>query len=112
MRLRLLMVRVPKAGAKRHSRTVAQQSLDWADWTLLITAVPRRQLSLAEALVLLGERWQREWLCKLWKQDGQVDEWRTAPPWRILCESSAKLIGLRLQQWLIVLLAWHESEAV
>ena len=40
---------------------------------------------------------------KLWKQYGQIDEWRTANPWRILCELSAKLIGVLLQHWLIVL---------
>ena len=51
-----------------------------------------------------------ELLYKLWKQDGQVDEWRTENPWRILCEVYAKLIGLLLQQWLIVLFAWQDPQ--
>lgn len=51
-----------------------------------------------------------ELLYKLWKQDGQVDEWRTDNPWRILCEVYAKLIGALLQQWLIVLFAWHDPQ--
>jgi hypothetical protein len=55
--------------------------------------------------VLLRERWQMEMLSKLWKQYGRIDEWRTANPWRVLCELYAKLIGLLLQHWLIILFA-------
>ncbi len=51
-----------------------------------------------------------EWLYKLWKQYGQIDEWRTAHSWRVLCELYAKLIGLVLQHWLIVLFAWHNEQ--
>jgi hypothetical protein len=47
---------------------------------------------------------------QLCKQDAQVDEWRTDNPWRILCEIYAKLIGLLLQHWLIVLFAWQEPQ--
>ena len=119
--MRLLMLRVPKevadqrrerllAEAKRRGQTVSAQTLALADWTLLITDASRQQLSLGEALVLLRERWQMELLYKLWKQDGQVDEWRTHNPWRILCEVYAKLIGLLLQHWLIVLFAWHDPQ--
>jgi Transposase DDE domain len=119
--MRLLMLRVPKAvaderrerlqaDAKRRGQTVSPETLALADWTLLITDVAHRRLSLTEALVLLRERWQMELLYKLWKQDGQVDEWRTANPWRILCEVYAKLLGLLLQHWLIVLFAWHDAQ--
>jgi len=119
--MRLLMLRVPKAvadqrrerllaEAKRRGQPVSDETLALADWTLLITDVPRQHLSLVEALVLLRERWQMELLYKLWKQDGQVDEWHTAKPWRILCEVYAKLIGLLLQHWLIVLFAWQDAQ--
>jgi hypothetical protein len=67
-------------------------------------------LSFPEALVLLRERWQMELLYKLWKQDGQIDEWRTTNSWRVLCELYAKLIGLLLQHWLILLFAWHDEQ--
>ena len=46
-----------------------------------------------------------ELLYKLWKSEGLVDEWRTQNPWRVLCELYAKLLGLLLQHWLIVLFA-------
>jgi hypothetical protein len=51
-----------------------------------------------------------ELLYKLWKQYGRIDEWRTANPWRILCELYAKLIGLLLQHWLMLLFAWQDEQ--
>jgi hypothetical protein len=51
-----------------------------------------------------------EMLYKLWKQYGQIDEWHTANRWRILCELYAKLIGLLLQHWLILLFAWQDEQ--
>jgi hypothetical protein len=119
--MRLLMLRVPAevakqrrerllAEASRRQEPVSDQALELAGWLLLLTDAPAKRLSLEEAIVLLRERWQIELLYKLWKQYGQIDEWRTANPWRILCELYAKLIGVLLQQWLIVLLAWQDEQ--
>jgi hypothetical protein len=119
--MRLLLLRVPKKvgdarredlrrDAQRRQQTVSQEVLWLADWTLLLTDAPARRLRLEEALVLLRERWQMELLYKLWKQYGQVDESRSRQRWRILCELYAKLIGLLLQHWLIVLFAWHDEQ--
>ena len=119
--MRLLMVRVPKdvaeqrrqnllKDASRRAQPVSQQALALADWTILLTDVPSKRLRLEEALVLLRERWQIEWLFKLWKQYGHIDEWRTTHSCRVLCELYAKLIGMVLQHWLIVLLAWHNAQ--
>jgi hypothetical protein len=60
--------------------------------------------------VLLRERWHMEMLYKLWKQYGRIDDWQTANQWRILCELYAKLIGLLLQHWLIILFAWQDEQ--
>ncbi len=119
--MRLLLLRVPKAvadqrreelrvDAQRRGHPLSEEALRLADWTMLITDVPAKRLRFEEALVLLRERWQMELLYKLWKQCGQVDEWRTHHPWRVLCELYAKLIGVLLQQWLIVLFAWHDPQ--
>lgn len=51
-----------------------------------------------------------EMLYKLWKQYGRIDEWHTANRWRILCELYAKLIGLLLQHWLIILFAGLDEQ--
>jgi len=120
-RMRLLMLRVPpdiaeqrrerlRAEASRRQEPVSAQALELAGWLLLLTDAPAKRLSLEEAIVLQRERWQIELLYKLWKQYGQIDEWRTAHSWRILCELYAKLISILLQHWLIVLLAWQDEQ--
>jgi hypothetical protein len=65
-------------------------------------------LTLAEAFVLLRCRWQIELLWKLWKMQGLVDEWHTSNEERILCEVYAKLLGLLLQHWLLLLTCWQD----
>jgi hypothetical protein len=85
--VRLIMVKVSEEVAKQrreHIREVAQahgrepsaEVLSLAGWTLVVTNVPRARLSLPEALVLLRLRWQIERLFRLWKEQGQIDEWR------------------------------------
>ena len=117
LQVRLLAVRVPQevadqrrrrlqAEARRRGQAVSKASLALADWTILITNVPKALLSLAEALVLIRVRWQIELLFKLWKQRCLVDEWRSQKPWRIACEVYAKLIGVVLQHWLCLLGCW------
>jgi Transposase DDE domain len=64
-------------------------------------------LSLDEALILARARWQIELLFKLWKQQGQIDEWRSQKPWAILCEVYAKLIAMVFQHWLLLLGCWQ-----
>ena len=119
--MRLLIIRVPKevaqrrradleAEALRRNRPIRQRAWELADWTILLTDAPAHLLSLQEALVLLRERWQMEMLYKLWKQYGRIDEWQTANRWRILCELYAKLIGLLLQHWLVILFAWQDEQ--
>ncbi len=119
--MRLLILRVPEevaqrrradleADAKRRQQPVRQRAWELAAWTILLTDAPAHLLNFQEALVLLRERWQMELLYKLWKQYGHIDEWRTANPWRVLCELYAKLIGLLLQHWLIILFAWQDEQ--
>src|SRR5450755_4495667 len=120
-RMRLLLLRVPKevaekrrqalrSDALRRGRAVSQRALALADWTLLLTDAPSKRLRLEEALLLQRERWQMELLYKLWKQYGEIDEWRTTHSWRVLCELYAKLIGMVLQHWLMVLFAWQNEQ--
>ncbi len=119
--MRLLMMRVPPevaeqrrarliSEAARLQKPVSEQALELTKWLLLLTDAPAKRLSLTEAIVLLRERWQIEILYKLWKQYGHIDEWRTANQWRILCELYAKLIGVLLQHWFIVLFAWQDEQ--
>lgn len=117
--VRLIMIRVAEEVAKQrreHIREVAQahgrepsaEVLYLAGWTLVVTTVPRARLSLPEALVLLRLRWQIERLFRLWKEQGQIDEWRSKKPWRILCELYGKLAAMLIQQWLIHDGCWQD----
>lgn len=72
----------------------------------MITNVPPRLLTLAEAFVVMRVRWQIELLFKLWKSHGQVDCWRSGKPNRILCEVYAKLLAMVLQHWIVLVSCW------
>jgi hypothetical protein len=92
--------------AHRKHQPVSERALKLAAWLMVVTNIPATLLTLEEVCVLLGCRWQIERLFRLWKEDGQVDEWRSRKPWHILCEVYAKLIACLLQHWLILLALW------
>lgn len=92
--------------ARKQGKTPSKVRLAYADWTVLVTNVPREQLLLTEAMVLSRVRWQVELLFKLWKSHGKVDQWRSQKPWRILCEVYAKLTAMLVQHWLLLVGCW------
>ena len=101
--------RKPKAQrqGKRKGKKVSAARLRLADWTIMLTNVPQDLLSVQEALVLLHCRWQIELLWKLWKQHGKLDTWRSYKPERILTEIYAKLLGLIITHWELLLGCWQ-----
>jgi hypothetical protein len=114
---RLLAVPVPQdvADARRRrlrealrgqGRTVSAERLALAGWTLLVTNAPVELMTVRDALVLYRVRWQIELLFKLWKQHGRIDEWRSAKPWRVLCELYAKLVAMLIQHWCLLVGCW------
>jgi Transposase DDE domain len=116
---RLVAARAPKAvadarrrklraAAKREGKAPPQATLALAGWTVYVTNVPPARLSLPELFVLGRARWQIELLFKLWKQEGRLDESRSADPWRVLCEVYAKLIALLIQHWLLLVGCWDQ----
>lgn len=119
---RLLAVRVPSdVAAKRRERLREKarkksrrqiSPVQWAlaEWTVYVTNVPEPMLSLAEALILGRCRWQIELLFKLWKSEGRIDESRSAKPWRVLCEVYAKLLGMVVQHWLLLVSCWKHAD--
>lgn len=118
---RLLGVKVPpevaaerrrklKYQAKRKYQTVSKERLALAGWNIYVTNVPKEMLSFEEALVLGRARWQIELLFKLWKSVGQADQWKSSKPWRILCELYAKLLGLLIQHWAILIGCWENPD--
>ncbi len=96
-----------RAEAQRRGRTPSQNQLFLADWLVLVTNVPPEKLSFAEILVVVRVRWQIELLFKLWKSHNGVDKSRSQKPWRQLCEIYAKLIGVIIQHWILLIGCWR-----
>lgn len=128
---RLLAIRVPAAvaakrrrllgdgnkrtgrhGRGRHGRggKVHPDRWELADWNVYVTNIPAELLSVQEVWTLARCRWQIELLFKLWKSEGHVDESRSTKPWRILCEIFAKLLGMVVQHWLLLVGCWSHRD--
>jgi Transposase DDE domain len=105
----------PEIVAKRHERMRAHirrrkriHPDRWAlaEWTFFVTNIPGQQASVAEVWVLARCRWQIELLFKLWKSEGHIDVSRSRKPWRVLSEIYAKLLGMVVQHWLLLVGCW------
>lgn len=97
-----------KEYAHKQNKPINERQWELLQWMIVLTNVPPSLLSAAEAMVLLRARWQIELLWKWWKDQGKVDEWQTAKPERILCELYAKLLGMLVQHWLLLLACWDD----
>src|SRR5256885_14438934 len=73
-----------KDKARRNGQTVKQAALELAAWSIYVTNVEQEKLELKEVYALARARWQIELIFKLWKSQGQIDEWRSKKGWRIL----------------------------
>jgi hypothetical protein len=118
---RLVAVRVPahvarkrqqrlQAQARKKGRQVSAEQLALCGWTLLLTNLPESLASAAEVVVLARCRWQIELLFKLWKSDAGLDKSRSAQPYRVLSELFGKMLGVVVQQWLLVAGCWSQSQ--
>jgi hypothetical protein len=92
--------------ARRKARPASPERLALCSWDVFVTNVPPDKLSPEEVRILGRARWQIELLFKLWKSEGQLERSRSTKTYRILCELYAKLIGLVLQHWCLVLGCW------
>ncbi len=97
-----------QAQAHKQGKPITPRQWDLVQWTIVLTNVPISMLTAAEALALMRARWQIELLWKLWKEQGQVDAWQTQNPERILCDLYAKLLGMLVQHWLLLLCCWDD----
>ena len=67
--------------------------------------VPEELLSAQEVGVLARVRWQVEIVFRVWKSCFRIDECRSRNVWRVLCELYAKLMGVVVWHWLV--LVWR-----
>jgi hypothetical protein len=96
--------------ARRKQKPLSERSLALAGWTLYVTNIPAHLLSPQEAAILGATRWQIECLFKLWKDDGELDNTRSADPMRVLCEFYAKLLACLVQHWITLVSCWQRLD--
>jgi len=96
--------------AERRHEPVSESALSLADWTIVVTNVPRDLLSVEEAVALARMRWQIELLFKLWKSRGQIDEWIGSRGNKALCTVYAKLLAMVVEHWTIVAGCWEQAD--
>ena len=98
--------------ARLDQRPLSQRRAELAGWTIYLTNIP--DLTFDQAHILARTRWQIELLFKLWKSHGQVLRSRSADPLRRQCEGYAKLIGVLIAHWTLLVAGWqpHQVSAV
>jgi hypothetical protein len=117
--MRLITLRLPKAIAKQRRVNLRAkgrkkgyqpkpETLELRGWSIYVTNASSAQLSVAQVQALLRLRWQIELLFKLWKSYSGLEDTRSKDPWRVLCETYAKLLAALLQHWLMVTAHWQK----
>ena len=96
-----------KETARLDQRPVSQRQAACARWTIYLTNIPH--LTFAQAHTLARTRWQIELLFKLWKSHGHILHSRTANPIRQQCEGFAKLLGVLIAHWLLLVSGWQPA---
>ena len=102
--------RAVRADYKHRNRgTPPAKALQACDWTMLVTSLGAKELTVNEAIVLYRARWQIELLFKRWKSIGlavvcseRCDEVELVRFWARLC-------GMLLQHWLCVVCCYRDQ---
>jgi hypothetical protein len=89
----------------KKGRQPTRERLALASWMVVLTHVPEELLSARAVWVLARVRWQVEILFRVWKSRLRIEECRSRNVGRVLCELYAKLMGVVLWHWL--LLVWR-----
>jgi len=116
---RLIAVRVPEEVAnlrRQKARTKARDNgrepsaayLEFLGWTMFVTNCTAAELTWKTVVVLYRARWQVELLFKLWKSHNGLARYREgANALERLALIYVKLLGVLLQQWLLLATAWQ-----
>jgi hypothetical protein len=96
-----------KEQARLDQRPLSQRQIDLATWTIYVTNIP--DLTFEQAQCLARTRWQIELLFKLWKSHAKILRSRSADPIRQQCEGYAKLLGILVAHWMLLVAGWEHD---
>ena len=94
-----------KEQARLDQRPLSPRQHELASWTIYLTNIPH--LTFDQAHILARTRWQIELLFKLWKSHGKILVSRSADPLRQQCEGFAKLLGVLIAHWVLLVTGWQ-----
>jgi hypothetical protein len=102
-----------KEQARKRGRELSKRVWLMCAWTVLFTNVPAEKLTANEVWVVYRVRWQVELLFKRWKSLAQVGKSVGKKVHRVLSEVYAKLLGVVVRSWLMLLAAggWPRKSA-
>jgi hypothetical protein len=86
----------------------SRKRLDWCDWAIFVTNVPRERLSVEDIGVLYRARWQIELLFKRWKSLGGIAEMIGSTAVRQLVGLWSSLLAVLIQQWMLQASGWGD----
>jgi len=96
-----------KEQARLDQRPLSQRQTDLAHWTIYLSNMP--DLTFSQAFILARMRWQIELLFKLWKSHAKVMVSRSADPIRQQVEGYAKLLGVLIAHWMLLVTGWQQD---
>jgi hypothetical protein len=99
-----------KEWERRHQKKASATRWALCCWSIYLTNLSKKQLSLAQVSLVYRLRWQIELLFKLWKSELKLDEWRTQNVWRILCEFYAKFLAVLFVHGMMILAGGHDLQ--
>lgn len=95
---------------RKHQKKASPTRWALCRWSIYLTNLSKKQLSLAQVSIVYRLRWQIELLFKLWKSELKLDEWRTQNVWRILCEFYAKFLAVLFVHGVMILAGGHDLQ--
>lgn len=117
---RLIAIRVPEEMANRRRQQAREKARDKGreltpeysellGWTIFVTNLPPEKCDWKTSVVLYRSRWQIELLFKLWKSHNLLaTHRREVPTAEVMAVFWAKLMGVIVQHWLLVVSCWHD----
>lgn len=96
-----------KEQARLDQRPLSQRQVELAHWTIYLTNIP--DLTFEQAFTLARIRWQIELLFKLWKSHAHIMISRSADPIRQQVEGYARLLGVLIAHWMLLVTGWHQD---